>query len=413
MIARGSGIHLYDEGGERYIDAASSWWVCNLGHGHPELVAAIKEQADVLQHSILGTLSHPSIIKLSEQLCGLFKDKTRHVFYASDGACAVEAAIKIAIQYWENVGKAGKNRIASLEAAYHGDTLGCVAAAYDKSVHGRYSAIITPGIQVPFSACRTCTIGADGRSTPCACFEPMAEALAKHADELAAVVVEPMCQGTGGMRIYSANYLKRLAEYCEKHHVLLIADEIAMAFGKTGRMFAHQYAGIEPDIVCIGKGLTNGYLPMSAAIVKNHVYETFTDEKWFDHGHTFAGNPICAALALKVLEVYRRDRVVDRVAPLSEILAARLQTLVGKPRIVDVRVLGMIAAVELDDTGLADRVLEEMYARKIMIRSLGRVVYLLLPLISSADTVAETADRLVESIRLVAGEEHKSDVAAE
>lgn len=419
VIVRGSGVHLFDEAGEKYVDAGSSWWVCNLGHGHPELVSAIKEQADILQHSILGTLSHPSIIKLSEQLCSLFTDSARHVFYASDGACAVEAAIKIAIQYWENLGRPQKNRIASLEGGYHGDTLGCVSAAFDRSVHGRYGAIITPGIQVPFNACRTCTIGADGRSTPCCCFEPMAKALEEHADALAAVIVEPMCQGSGGMRIYSANYLKRLAEYCEKHDVLLIADEIAMGFGKTGKMFGHQHAGIDPDIVCVGKGLTNGYLPMSAAIVKNRIYETFTDDKWFDHGHTFAGNPICAALALKVLEIYRRDRVIDRVAPLSKILADRLQLLVGQPRIVDVRVLGMIAAVELDNAGyavagkavdLVDCVLEEMYARKIMIRSLGRVVYLVLPLVSSVETITETAGTFVETIQRMVAEANEGAV---
>lgn len=408
VIERGRGVYLYDEKGDEYLDAASSWWVCNLGHGHPELIAAIKRQADVLQHSILGTLSHPSIIKLSERLCGLLRDSRRHVFYASDGACAVEAAIKLAIQYWENVGRPSKRRIVSLQGAYHGDTLGCVSAAYDKSVHQRYLSIITPGIQVPLAACRKCAIGPDGRSVACSCFDAMAETFRAHADEIAAVIVEPMCQGTGGMRIYSPNYLKRLEEFCQQYDVLLIVDEIAMGFGKTGRMFAHQHADIDPDVVCVGKGLTGGYLPMSAAIVKDRIYETFTDEKWFVHGHTFAGNPICAALALTVLEIYERDRVLQRVQPLSQIIDANLQTLAGLPRVIDIRVLGMIGAVELDDTdyvlsggkaNLVDLVLEEMYAKKIMVRSLGRVVYVMLPLIAPEEIVVHTVESFARTVR--------------
>ena len=422
VIARGEGVHLYDETGEQYVDAASSWWVFNLGHGHPELVDAIKRQADILQHSILGTLSHPSIIKLSQQLCALFQNPRRHVFYGSDGASAVEAALKLSIQYWENVGRPAKNRIASLEGAYHGDTLGAVSVAFDPSVHGRYRSVITPGIQVKFEPCRTCKIGPDGNSTPCKCFEPMEQALAENADRLAAVIVEPMCQGTGGMRVYSANYLKRLEEFCKRHDVLLIVDEIAMGFGRTGRMFAHQHAGIDPDVICIGKGLTSGYLPMSAAIVKNELYETFTDDKWFDHGHTFAGNPICAALALKVLEVYRRDGIVEKVQPLSDILSAKMEKLVGTPRVIDVRVLGMIAAVELDEAGyeagdesigLVDHILQQMHAKKVMIRSLGHVVYIMLPLTALADVVSSTADLLIQTIQeLVARQVPKQNPVA-
>ncbi|MGO9689624.1 MAG: aminotransferase class III-fold pyridoxal phosphate-dependent enzyme, partial [Syntrophobacteraceae bacterium] len=245
VITRGEGTFLFDLEGNRYVDAISSWWACNLGHSHPRLVQAITTQASELQHSILGNLTHPRAAELAYKLLGFFPDRRRRVLFASDGASAVEAALRVAVQYWHNIGEKGRFRFAAFEDAYHGDTIGAMAVGYLPAFHGPYRSLLFPVHKVKTPDCAQCLPGIAPETCGLECFSPMERTLREHADELAAVIVEPLCQGAAGMRMYPAKYLQSLSELCRENSILLIVDEIAMGFGRTGRMFAFEHAGID------------------------------------------------------------------------------------------------------------------------------------------------------------------------
>ena len=339
VMTRGEGVFLFDSAGNRYVDAISSWWACNLGHSHPRLVQAIIRQAGKLQHSILGNLTHPCAAELAYRLVGLFPDRRRRTLFASDGASAVEAALRIAVQYRHNKGESGRYRFAAFEDAYHGDTIGAMAVGYLPSFHSAYRPLLFPVYQVKTPDCSGCPFEADPETCGLQCFSSMERTVKENANELAAVIVEPLCQGAAGMRMYPAKYLRRLGELCRENGVLLIVDEIAMGFGRTGRMFAFEHAGIDPDIVCLGKSLSGGYLPISAAVVKQEIFETFTDEPedhTFYHGHTFAGNPIAAAAAIECLNVYGEENIVEKAARSGEVLAEHFEAFRGVPGVVNV-----------------------------------------------------------------------------
>lgn len=406
VIVRGEGCFLFDMDGRRYLDAVSSWWACNLGHGHPRIVEAIVRQSRELQHSILGNLSHPRAAELAGRLAALFPDE-RRVFFAGDGSSAVEAALKIALQYWWNRDMDTRNKFAALDFAYHGDTLGAVSVGFLPQFHRPFQSVVFPVFQAPSPCCGTCAFHARPEDCLEECFDTMRMIVREHAHELAAVIVEPMCQGAGGMRIQSPRFLSRLAELCREHDVLLIADEIAMGFGRTGRMFAFEHAGILPDIVCVGKGLSAGYLPISAAIVRQELYETFRDmpaDHTFYHGHTFCGNPIAAAAAVETLKVYEEDLIVDRAALLGKTMAAELAPLQEVEGVRNVRTLGMIGVVEFDDAQgagalRAARVRDRLRQEGILVRPLGPVVYLMPPLVIEAPLLTDLVQSLAAAVR--------------
>jgi adenosylmethionine-8-amino-7-oxononanoate aminotransferase len=403
IIVRGEGVFLFDSAGNRYIDAISSWWACNLGHSHPRLVQAIARQAGQLQHSILGNLTHPGAAELAHKLIGTFPDQRRRTLFASDGASAVEAALRVSVQYWHNKGEKGRFSFAALEDAYHGDTIGAMAVGYLPEFHTAYRPLLFPVHKVKTPDCFVCP--ATGDNCDMRCFSSIERTVIEHAEDLAAVIVEPLCQGAAGMRTYPAEYLRRVSELCRANRVLLIVDEIAMGFGRTGRMFAFEHAGIDPDIVCLGKGLSGGYLPISAAVVKEEIFETFADEPedhTFYHGHTFAGNPIAAAAAIECLDIYREEEIVEKARRSGEALAAHFEAFKSVRGVTNVRCLGMIAALDLTDK---DGVAAEDRARNIcraalqksmLIRPLGAVIYLMPPLIAPEEILAETAAKLLE-----------------
>lgn len=404
VIIRGEGVYLFDSDGRRYLDAISSWWACNLGHSHPRLVKAMTDQARQLQHSMLGNLSHPGAIELAARLAELFPDRRRRVFFAGDGASAVEAALKIAVQYWHNRGRPKRRGFVSLVNAYHGDTLGAVAVGYLPEFHAPFQPLLFPVFRAPAPCCGTCPLGLQPDTCTQECVTPMADILKKHAAEIAALIVEPMCQGAAGMRIYPAACLAKMAALCREHDILLIADEIAMGFGRTGRMFAFEHAGIDPDIVCLGKGLAGGYLPISATVVRDSLYATFADQPvdhTFYHGHTFAGNPVAAAVALETLRIYDEDRIVERARLAGARLQAALAPLRGLAGVGAVRGLGLLAAVELADykgqagPDRARRVAAWFMQQGVLIRPLGAVLYFMPPLI----TPDSVLDRLAGQMR--------------
>ncbi len=408
IIERGEGVYLFDIEGNRYLDAISSWWCCNLGHSHPALVAAIKQQAETLQHSILGNMSHPSAIKLASKLIKFFPTGDRRVHFASDGASAVETALKIAVQYWHNIGKPERTRFVSLANDYHGDTLGAVSVGFMESFHKQFASLVTPSLQAESPCCKACGYDKIPKTCSLECFTSMRDILEEHAGELAAVIVEPLCQGAAGMRIYTPEYLKELSTLCKKHSVLLIVDEIAMGFGRTGKMFAFEHAGIDPDIVCLGKGLSGGYLPISAAVVKEYIFNTFSDQpedNTFYHGHTFAGNSIAAAVACEVLDVYEKESIVAQAYEKGKILEQEMARFDDLRCVANVRCLGMVGALELktqpDSTGIThpEAVKSEMLRKDVLIRPLGNVVYLMLPLIISEELIRETVRKLYNTVK--------------
>ncbi len=391
IITHGEGIHLYDANGTRYVDAIASWWACSLGHSHPRLVAAIREQTATLQHSILGNLSHPPAIELAKRLAHLMPDPKRHVLFSSDGASAVEASLKIALQYAHNIGKPQRTRFVSIEEAYHGDTLGAVGVGYLESFHHPLKPALATAIRYPLP-------GPDDDPAPL---------LDAHRDEISAVIVEPLCLGAAGMKMYPAVWLKRLSEACRNRDIPLIIDEIAMGFGRTGRMFAYEHAGIDPDMVCVGKGVTSGYLPLSAVIVRDEIYRTFSDtpaDHTFYHGHTWSGNPVAAAAAVETLRIYDEERIVAQAERAGHRLKELMKPVAALSHVRDVRCLGLIAAVELEMDHAAPtrprRVQHRMRESGYLLRPLGPVVYLMPPLIIPENALRDMVTALADAIRV-------------
>ncbi len=391
-IVAGDGIYLEDAEGNRYIDAVASWWCCSLGHGQPAIVEAIREQSGKLQHSILGGMTHPGAVALAEKLASLMPDKGRHVHFASDGASAIEAALKISLQYWSIRGETTHTQFAALQEGYHGDTLSTVGLGYIEKFHHHFESMLTTTHRIPVPPYD---------DSEAACIAAAESIFAEHGSELAALVVEPMCQGAAGMRIYPASFLKRLHQLCVEHGVLFVADEIATGFGRTGKMFAFEHAGVDPDIVCLGKALSAGAVPISATVVRDSIYDQFGDkpaDNTFYHGHTYAGNPIACAAALAALEVYETEKIPAHAARLGSTLAETLTPLAQLSCVSDVRCLGLIGAVELED-GCAGVVAQAMKSRGILIRPLGNVVYLMPPLVISDDQLRHVAGVLHDAIR--------------
>ena len=412
VITSGAGVYLTDTDGHRYLDAISSWWACNLGHSHPRLVKAIQRQAAELQHSILGNMSHPRAIELAAEITALFGAESRRVFFAGDGASAVEAALKIAVQYWHNTGHPERCRIVSLDHAYHGDTLGAVSVGYQAGFHQAFRPLMFPVLRAEAPFCAGCRRQLTPDTCHLECFASMEAILTQQADTVAAVIIEPLCQGAAGMRLYAPAYLAKLAELCRRYDILLIADEIAVGFGRTGKMFACEHAGIQPDIVCLGKGLSGGYLPISATVVKPEIFETFRDQSGdhtFYHGHTFAGNPIAAAVALEMLTVYREADIVSKAEQMGHILGREMERFKQLPGVKRVRGLGMIAALDLEDEQgqpsviRAQAVRERLLAWGVLIRPLGAVVYLMPPLIIGEDVLIKLVDDVYRAIQEVIG----------
>lgn len=407
VIVRGRGPWLYDADGKKYFDAISSWWCCNLGHGHPRLVRAIKGQAAKLQHSILGNMSHPPAIELAEELGKLFVGKKR-VFFSSDGASAVEAAIKIAFQFWHNTGQPRRNRLVSLENAYHGDTLGAVSAGYLPRFHAPFKPLLFPVLRAKSPDCPGCPHKhADGRCN-CECFASMEGIIEKRHEQIAAVIFEPLCQCAAGMRMYPPLYLSKLARLCRAHRILMIADEIAVGFGRTGEMFAFEHSGIDPDIVCLGKSLAGGYLPISATIVREGIFNSFRDTNHtFYHGHTFAGNPIAATAALEVLKIFKEERIVESARRKGELMRKEMDRLQSSPGVKNTRFLGMIAALELagEKVGAAraQEIKKRMTHKGVLIRPLGNVIYLMPPLVTPDDILKRTIDLLANTLVITPG----------
>lgn len=394
-IVRGEGIYLFDDDGNKYVDIVSSWWACALGHGHPQVVKAIQEQAGILQHSITGSLTHPTVLTLADRLADLMPSPDRHTVFASDGCSAVEASIKVSIQYWYNVGRPEKTWVIGMDQGYHGDSMGALSAGFVDGFHEPFKHAVSHPAKLPFPI--------PTESDPEG-FEPSRAVIEEHKDKLAGIIVEPLCLASAGMKIYSAGYLKKLADCCAENDVLLIIDEVAMGFGRTGKRFAFNHAGIDPDIVCMGKGLTAGYMPLSACVVKDRLYNTFTDtgEKdcTFYHGNTYAGHPIGCAAALAALDIYEAEGTVERGAEMAEKMKQWMLPMAELDYVKELRFLGMIGVVELKPETKPHilKIKQSLSEQGYLFRPLGTMFYLMPPLVISDDELRGAVYALQQTI---------------
>jgi adenosylmethionine-8-amino-7-oxononanoate aminotransferase len=407
IVDRAEGCTLIDVEGRELLDGIASWWCANLGHGQPRIVDAIRTQAGRLQHTLLGGMSHPGAIALAERLAEATPGDLGHAMFGADGSLAVEAALKIALQYRANRGERGRTRFIALEDGYHGDTLGAIGAGYVETFHAPFADAVRPALRAPSPHCNRCPAGKRPEDCAVDCFDPMARLIRERGAECTAVIVEPLCQAAGGMRIYPGEYLRRLRAACDEAGLLLIADEIATGFGRTGAMFACDRAGIVPDIMTLGKGLTGGALPMSATLATDAVYDAFRAEggraRTFFHGTTFCGNPVTSAAALAALDIYRDDAIVARLPARVAQLEAGMRRVAEALDESPLRAVGMIAAVEIAGSAggaeRARRIVRRAFELGLFVRPLGPTVYLWPPLTVTDDELARMLDILLCAAR--------------
>jgi len=414
VIAEAEGTTLVDTRGRRYLDGVSSLW-CNVhGHRHPALDGALREQLGRVAHSTLLGLANVPSIELAQALVEIAPCGLTRVFYSDAGATAVEAALRIALQYHRLRGDGARTRFASLVEAYHGDTLGAVGVGYSETFHRFVADAVAPALRLTPPHVFRWQRGMDAEAALVAALDEAERTLATHGRTLAAVIVEPLVQGAAGMWIHPPAYLRALHELAHRHGTLLIADEVATGFGRTGRMFACEHAGITPDLMCLGKGISGGYLPLAATLASEEVFATFLapyeEFRAFFHGHTYTGNPLACAVGLASLRVFREERTLERLVPgialLRERLAAEIALLA---HVGDVRQQGVMVGVELvaERAGrvpyppaarIGQRVVRAARARGVILRPLGNVIVLMPPLAIAAAELERLLDVARESI---------------
>ncbi len=422
VVERAEGNRLIDRDGREYIDAVSSLWSVIHGHGHPRIVEAIRAQAAKLQHSTLLGISHPAAIEFADALVrrlphGLSPHGLSRVYFSSDGASAVEVALKMAIQYWVNCGHPERKRIVALDMAYHGDTSGANSLGGDGPFRDPYEPLLFEPLRIPNGYRYRCRWCADRSECDSSCVNALHELLVTRGSEIAAVIVEPRVQGAAGMIVAPEGHLSIIRQLCNDHDVLLIADEIATGFGRTGEMFACDLEGVVPDIMTLGKGITGGYLPLSATVATDRVYDAFYDpsdrNKTLFHGHTFAGNPICCAAAMASLSIFDEEPVLERVRGRAAFLGALLQELFADhPLVGEIRQQGLMVGLEfvrnraaLESFPPADaigwRVCMAARDRAVFVRPLGDVVVLMPPLSIEEDELVQIAEAVQYGLREV------------
>ena len=412
IIERADGMFLIDTDGNRYIDGVSSLWVNVHGHSHPRIVDAIVEQTRRLQHSTFLGLTHPTAIELAKRLVALAPGDLTRVFFSENGAAAVEVALKMAFSYWQNRGEE-RTRFVSVQNGYHGDTIGAVSVGAIERFHETYRPLLFPTAQIPSPYCYRCPLGLTYPSCEITCATALEEVLEREGSNVAAVVLEPLVQGAGGIITAPDGHLARIAEIARRHGTLLVVDEIATGFGRTGTMFACEQDGVAPDIMCVGKGITGGYLPLSATLATEEIFDAFLgppeDHRTLYHGHSYTANPITCAAALANLDVFEEERTLERLQPKIELLRALLKPLADHPFVGDVRQRGFMAGIELvadretkrefpEALQMGARVARAARPKGAIIRPLGDVVVLMPPLAIDEETLARLVTITAEAI---------------
>ena len=411
-IVKAEGVYLHTDDGRRILDGFSSWWVNIHGHSHPQLNAALARQANELEHVVFAGCTHRPAVELAERLVELLPPGLSRVFYSDDGSTAVEVALKMAWQYWRNRGDGTRRTFISLDHAYHGDTIGAMSVSESSSFTEPFDSLLFPVVRAHEPYCYRCPVGLARASCQIECLDHLESQLKTHANTVAGVLVEPMLQGVAGMVVWPAEFLTGVRDLCDRYGTLMIADEVFTGFGRTGRMFACEHASVTPDIICLSKALTAGYLPMGATVATDAVFDAFVSddrEKTFFHGHSYTANPLACAVGLASLDIFRDEDVLTRIAALEAQLRTGFERLRELPSVGDVRVIGGVGAVELTDPddgarGYFDqrgpRIADAFLQRDLLIRPLGNVVYFMPPYVI---TEAET-DCVLDTMRTVLAE---------
>ena len=416
IIERGEGSYLIDIHGRRYLDGVSSLWVSVHGHRREEIDRAIIEQVGRISHSTLLGLSNPPAIELAKRLAEITPAGLERVFYSDNGSTGCEIALKMAFQYWQHRGARNKTRFISFKNAYHGDTLGAVSVGGIDLFHEAFRPLLFPVLQAEAPYCYRCPLNLNSPACGMACLERLEHLLKEHHEEAAALIIEPLVQGAAGMITQPPGFLARVRGLCTRYGVLMIADEVAVGFGRTGRMFACDHEGVRPDLMVLAKGITGGYLPLAATLTTEEVYNAFLGEhhafKTFFHGHTYTGNPLACAAALANLEVFEQEQTIEQLAPKIDFLARRLERFKGLPVVGEVRQCGFMTGIELvadkktkasfpPQAKMGIKVILEARKRGVIIRPLGDVIVIMPPLSISEAELTELVEVIYQSTRTV------------
>ncbi len=417
LIEKAKGVRLFDKDGKFYYDTISSWW-CNVhGHTHPKISAAIKSQLDSFEHVLFAGFTHKPAILLSQKLVKIVPKGLTKVFFSDNGSTAVEVAMKMSFQFWQNCGISKKTKFVSLDRGYHGDTIGAMSVSGQSIFNMVFTPMFVHSFKVPAPYCYRCPMKKSKDKCAFECTKPLENLLKKKSSEIAALILEPLVMAAGGMIIYPKEYLSIAAKLAKKYNVHLILDEVATGFGRTGKMFASDHVKIRPDFMCLSKGITSGYMPLAVTLTTEPIYKAFYADynkfKTFYHGHTYSANPLACSAALASLEIFEKERTLEKISGTIKLFHDRLNDFKELSIVGDIRKIGMIGALELVknkktrqgfdfEKRMGMKVYREGLKNNLIMRPLGDIVYFFLPLCVSPKEINEIMNRsyrVIESIK--------------
>jgi adenosylmethionine-8-amino-7-oxononanoate aminotransferase len=407
-VARAEGVYLYTSDGRKILDAVSSWWVNLHGHANPRIAEAIAQQARKMEHVILAGFTHDAAEELSSRLRKWLPAELTDLFFSDDGSTAVEVALKLAVQFFSNCGRPEKCEIVALAHGYHGDTAGAMSVSDDSPFTDPFRSMRYPVHRVHSAYCYRCPVGLRRETCHIECIQQLEALLAEKNGQIAAIIVEPLLQAAGGMITHPVEFLKKIRSLCSQYEVLMIADEVLTGFGRTGKMFACDLAGVVPDLMCLSKGITGGFLPLGVSLCTEKVESAFHSKNrlhTFFHGHSYTGNALACAAANASLQIFDDEPVFDRISKIAQVNAQRLREMRQQHQVGDTRQIGTVGAIELraDDPGYLSEMRPKLYAffieRGVLLRPLGNVVYVLPPYVISPDELHHVYDVILEAIQ--------------
>lgn len=420
LIERGKGLYLYDENEKAYADTVSSWWCNLLGHSNERINNAVKKQLDKLEHVIFANFTHRPAVELCEKLSKVLPKGLSKFFFTDNGSSAIEAAMKMSFQYHYQSGNPQKTKFMAMTDAYHGETLGALSTGGVDIYSTMYKPLLLDVNRIESPDCYRCSYGQDRKSCDAPCFEHAEKTFEIYGDTTAAMLVEPLFQGAAGMKIYPPIYLKKLRARCDRYNVHLIADEIATGYGRTGKMFAFDHAEIAPDIICLSKGLTGGYMPMALAVTTNEIYNAFygdyNEGKAFMHSHTYSGNPLACSAAIEVLNILEEENIIEKASAKAEVFTKLIKEALGEhPNVGEIRSIGLINAIELVEDKATKKSFDsklrmgyQIYKRALekglILRPLGNVLYFNPPLIIEESDMKHVVKLCKEAVIEILGE---------